>query len=90
MIWGEPGLAAVPSLRYALRRTEMIFMSVAVWRAHLFSCGWPAKHDHMGFPRKGAGKPRGDISKSIIVNYGGRRLPQATVRWNFSVRVTCW
>ena len=38
-------------------------MSVAVWRAHLFSCGWPAKHDHMGFPRKGAGKPRGDISK---------------------------
>ena len=38
-------------------------MSVAVWRAHLFSCGWPAKHDHMGFPRKGAGKPHGNISK---------------------------
>ena len=35
-------------------------MSVAVWHAHLFSCGWPAKPDHMGFPRKGAG---GDISK---------------------------
>ena len=38
-------------------------MSVVVWRAHLFSCGWPAKYDHIGFPRKGADKPRGDISK---------------------------
>ena len=38
-------------------------MTFAVWRVHLFSCGWPAKHDHMGFPRKGAGKPRGCISK---------------------------
>ena len=32
-------------------KTEMIFMSVAVWRGHLFSCGWPAKHEHKGFPR---------------------------------------
>ena len=38
-------------------------MSVAVWRAHLFSCGWPAKYDHKGFPRKGADEPRGNISK---------------------------
>ena len=66
-------------------------MSVAVWRAHLFSCGWPAKHDHMGFPRKGAGKPRGDIIVNFIVNYRllWRAAPstshEVTVRWNFSV-----
>ena len=54
-------------------------MSVAVWRAHLFSCDWPAKNT---FPRKGAGKPRGDISKfysklSFTIAGGAFHDPQA-------------
>ena len=65
-------------------------MSVAVWRAHLFSCGWPAKLDHKGFP----GRARTNhvvVLVNFIVNYRllWRAAPttshEVTVRWNFSV-----
>ena len=48
-------------------------MSVAVWRLHLFSCSWPAIHDHKGFPvpGKGVDKPRGCISKLSFTMVGG-------------------
>ena len=54
-------------------KTEMILMSVAVWRMHLFSCSWPAIHDHKGFPipGKGADKPHGCISKLSFTMAGG-------------------
>ena len=46
-------------------------MSVALWGAHPFSCGRPAICDHKGFPRKGADKPRGCITKLSFTMAGG-------------------
>ena len=41
----------------------MIFMTVVVWRGRQYVMHRPAKRDHKGAPRKGAGKTRGNISK---------------------------
>ena len=58
-----------------------VFMSVAVWRAHMFSCGWPAKHVHKGLSQT-------NHVLKFILNY--RYLWRATPSTSHEMELFCF